>query len=284
MRIANLKDRAIVVVDENRYYDVAEQSDGRFGPGMLDVFAKWDDFVAWAGKHVPSATTPLAVAELGSVSPRAGQVFAIGLNYLDHSRETGIAVSREFPPVFPKWQSSLARPNGTVAVPAESHIDWEVELVAVIGKRARRVAIQDAMACVAGFAVGQDFSDRKVQFIGQAPQFGLAKSFEGFSPVGPWLVTPDEVGDLSALEIRCEVDGVVKQQGTLGQMIFSVPEIISILSQVVTLEPGDLIFTGTPAGVGYARKPAEFLQPGSRVVSTITGIGQIEQAVVLRQD
>lgn len=284
MRIANLNDRAIVVVDEKRYYDVAEQSLGQFGPRIGDVFAKWDEFVAWASRHTPAATVPLAVEELGPVSPRAGQVFAIGLNYLDHSRETGIAVSREFPPVFPKWQSSLARPNGQVAVPAESHIDWEVELVAVIGRRARRVATQDAMACVAGFAVGQDFSDRKVQFIGQAPQFGLAKSFEGFSPVGPWLVTPDKVGDLSNLEIRCEVDGEVKQQGTLGQMIFSVPEIVSILSQVVTLEPGDLIFTGTPAGVGYARKPAQFLQPGSRVVSTISGIGRIEQAVVLRQD
>ncbi len=283
MKFANLNQRAVVIVDDNRAYDVAQESEGRYGPDVGAVLAQWGEFAAWAAGHTPRATQPYTQAQLGAVSPQPSQIFAIGLNYQEHSNETGIAVNREFPPVFPKWQSSLAAPNGEVQVPEDSHVDWEVELVAVIGKRASRVSQQQALEHVAGFSVGQDFSDRKVQFIGQAPQFGLAKSFAGFSPVGPFLVTPDELGELAGKQIRCEVDGVVKQQGTLDQMIFSVPEIISILSQIVTLNPGDLIFTGTPSGVGYARKPPEALQPGSRVVSRIDGIGEITQTVALRR-
>ncbi len=282
MRIANLNDRATVLLPGARCYDIATESRGAYGPDITTVYENWSAFLAWSSAHEPSSTVPYSEDALKPVSPAPRQVFAIGLNYSDHAAETGLAVNREFPPVFAKWQSSLARPHGTVAVPEDSHVDWEVELVVVMGKQARDVSRTQAMDYVAGFTVGQDYSDRKVQFVGQAPQFGLAKSFAGFSPVGPALVTADEAGDLTSNRITCEVDGVLKQDGTLGQMIFPVTEIIEILSRIVTLYPGDLIFTGTPSGVGFGRSPREFLKPGQRVVSTIEGIGRISQNVVLR--
>lgn len=280
MKVANIRGQAALIVDDARACDVFAESGGRFGPAMQDLFADWPAFAAWAGSHQPRETFGWTEADLGPVSPTPGQVFAVGLNYADHSKETGLAVSREFPPVFPKWSSSIAAPNGTVSVPEDSHVDWEVELVAVVGREISNVTEAEALDHLAGFCVGQDFSDRGVQFIGSAPQFGLAKSFKGFSPVGPWIVPTDAFSPDA--RITCEVDGVVKQTGTLGDLIFPVAEVIAILSRIVTLKPGDLVFTGTPSGVGYARKPPEFLQPGSTVVSTIEGIGSIRQTVVAR--
>lgn len=281
MKIANINDHACLVLGEGQACRIAEESHGRFGPGMQDIFTHWEEFSNWAAAHHPVEKFSFSESELGTVSPCAGQVFAIGLNYDEHAKETGLDINIEFPPVFPKWSSSLAKPNGTVAVPeTDSHIDWEVELVAIVGRTGKNIPRSEAFCYLAGFSVGQDFSDREVQFTGQTPQWGLAKSFDGFSPVGPWLITPDELDRDAA--ITCTVDGVVKQSGSLDQMIFSVQDIVAILSEFVTLQPGDIIFTGTPSGVGFAREPAEYLQPGNEVISTIEGIGSIRQQVVAR--
>ncbi|MBE0463033.1 fumarylacetoacetate hydrolase family protein [Halomonas sp. AOP43-A1-21] len=282
MKVANIQGNACLILDQHLACNIADESNGQFGPTMPDLFTQWEAFSQWAASHTPSITFEWNESELEAVSPRPSQVFAIGLNYDEHSKETGIGINHEFPPVFPKWASSIANPNGTVSVPEDSHIDWEVELVAIIGQRASNVTRENAMEYVAGFAVGQDFSDRQLQFIGDAPQFGLAKSCAGFAPVGPYIVTPNELANMGEAAITCEVDGVVKQAGTLNQMIFPVADILAILSKIVTLNPGDLVFTGTPSGVGYARKPQEFLQPGSCIVSTIEGIGSIQQQVVSR--
>ncbi|EKY3917378.1 fumarylacetoacetate hydrolase family protein [Enterobacter hormaechei] len=282
MKVANINENACMVLNENRAWRIAEESQGRFGPHMPDIFLQWPEFIDWAGTHQPGEIFCFTEDELGPVSPAPGQIFAVGLNYDEHAQETGLAVNVEFPPVFPKWASSLAKPRGTLAVPdSDSHIDWEVELVAIIGREGKNIPRHEAMHYLAGFTVGQDFSDRQVQFAGETPQWGLAKSFAGFSPIGPWLVTPDELTNGKA-QISCAVNGIIKQCGTLDQMIFSVPDIIAIISGIVTLKPGDIIFTGTPSGVGFAREPAEYLQPGQVVVSTIEGIGALRQLVVAR--
>ena len=281
MKVANINHHACLVLSEGRACRISEESGGRFGSSMQDIFSDWSAFCSWAETHQPVDVFSFTEDELETVSPAPGQIFAVGLNYDEHTRETGLAPDTEFPPVFPKWASSLAKPFGTIPVPAaDSHIDWEVELVVIIGKEGQNISRDAAMQHVAGFSIGQDVSDRKVQFAGNNAQWGLGKSFAGFSPVGPWLVTPDEVQ--SAAAITCEVNGVIKQAGTLDQMIFSVQDIIAILSEIVTLKPGDIIFTGTPSGVGFSRTPVEYLQPDDVVVSSIEGIGSIRQHVVAR--
>jgi len=279
MKIANIRNQACVVLDGNRAYAISQESKGRFGPGMPEVLADWQSFIAWAADHQATETFSFTEEALGPVSPRPSQIFAIGLNYDEHSRETGLAVDKTFPPVFPKWSSSLAAPFAALALPRDASIDWEVELVAVIGRSGRNITRENALSHIAGYAIGQDFSNRPMQFIGSAPQFGLAKSHAGFSPVGPWIVTADELGDFKGRTIQCEVDGEVRQSGTLDQMIFSVSDIIAILSEIVALEPGDLIFTGTPSGVGYSRKPPLFLASGSEISSSIEGLGTIRQKI-----
>jgi 2-keto-4-pentenoate hydratase/2-oxohepta-3-ene-1,7-dioic acid hydratase in catechol pathway len=147
----------------------------------------------------------------------------------------------------------------------------------VIGRPAERVAPAEAWSHVAGLAVGQDYSEREIQMVGPAPQFSLAKSFPGFGPIGPWLVTPDELDDPDDLELVCEINGEQVQKGRTSAMVWSLPDLISVLSGVCPLRPGDVIFTGTPAGVGMARKPPRFLAAGDVVVSRIQGIGEIRQ-------
>jgi 2,4-diketo-3-deoxy-L-fuconate hydrolase len=159
-------------------------------------------------------------------------------------------------------------------------VDWEVELVVVIGRPAERVPEEKAWSCVAGVMAGQDLSERTVQLAGPVPQFSLGKSFPGFGPTGPWLVTPDELPDRDDLRLRCSVDGRVLQDGRTGDMIFSVPELVARISAVCPMLPGDLIFTGTPPGVGMGRKPPEFLRPGMTLVSTIEGLGELRNALV----
>jgi 2-keto-4-pentenoate hydratase/2-oxohepta-3-ene-1,7-dioic acid hydratase in catechol pathway len=181
--------------------------------------------------------------------------------------------------VFTKFRSCLAGPSATIELPSDK-VDWEVELVAVIGRPADRVPEEKAWSCVAGVMVGQDLSERTVQLAGPVPQFSLGKSFPGFGPIGPWLVTPDELADRDDLRLRCSVDGRVLQDGRTRDMIFSVPELVARISAVCLMMPGDLIFTGTPSGVGMGRQPPEFLRPGTTLVSTIDGLGELRNALV----
>lgn len=173
------------------------------------------------------------------------------------------------PPVFTKYVTSITGPVTEVALPPGGHTDWEVELVAVIGRRAEAVSEADAWSHVAGLAAGQDISERVVQLAGPAPQFSLGKSYPGFAPIGPWLVTPDEFDNPDDLELRCAINGKEVQKGRTRDLIFSVPALIAGLSAVLPLLPGDVIFTGTPAGVGLGRDPQRWLAAGDELVSTI---------------
>jgi 2-keto-4-pentenoate hydratase/2-oxohepta-3-ene-1,7-dioic acid hydratase in catechol pathway len=199
-------------------------------------------------------------------------VFAIGLNYRSHAEETGMDVP-SFPATFTKFPASLAGPFDDVEI-AFDMVDWEVELVAVIGKRADRVAESEAWSHVAGLTVGQDISDRTLQFAAGS-QFSLGKSRRGYGPMGPWLVTPHEVDDPDNLELGCSVNGETVQLDRTSGLIVSVPRLVADLSSVLPLYPGDVIFTGTPAGVGMARHPQRFLKPGDTLTSWIEGIGSI---------
>lgn len=276
MKLANLKGRAALITDDGAI-DLATASDGRFGPDVQALYDDWAALTAWfAGVDLPAAA-PYAEADLGSPVPEPRQVFAIGLNYRSHAEESGMAVP-EVPATFTKFPASLTGPFADVEL-AGATVDWEVELVAVIGARADRVSEADAWAHIAGLTVGQDISERTVQFAA-GNQFSLGKSYRGFGPMGPWLVTPDELADPDDLGLGCSIDGTTVQDARTSDLIFSVPHLIAELSAVLPLLPGDIIFTGTPAGVGVTAKPPRFLQVGETVETWIEGIGTIRNRFV----
>lgn len=275
MRFANVGGRAALVVGGS-VVDVETASEGRFPADPAKIFPQWQAFFDWA-KGAPSGEAkPIDNSLLGCPSPSPTQVFAIGLNYLDHAKEAGIKDVPTAPPVFTKFQTCLTGPHTRLKLPS-ANVDWEVELVAVIGKEAAAVGVDEALAYVAGLAAGQDYSERVVQAAGAMPQFSLGKSFPGFGPVGPWLVSLDELADPNDLSINCVINGQTMQASRTSNLIFSLSELVSRLSQVCTLLPGDIIFTGTPGGVGGARNPKIFLKPGDEVISTIEGIGSLRQ-------
>lgn len=281
MRIANHNSRAVLLTSEEAGVDIHAASGGRFGPDLPSLYNDWEAFAAWAnGFTSPSEDVVISRTQLGSPSPAPRQIFAIGLNYSEHAKESGFDAPEQLPPVFTKFVSSLTGPDTTVELPDGGNTDWEVELVAVIGKTASNVPAADAWAHIAGLSVGQDLSERVSQLRGPAPQFGLGKSFPGFAPVGPWLVTPDEFENPDDLELGCSLDGEELQKGRTSDLIFSIPALIQGLSRTVTLLPGDIIFTGTPAGVGVGRNPQRFIQPGETLISRIEGIGEITQTFV----
>jgi 2-keto-4-pentenoate hydratase/2-oxohepta-3-ene-1,7-dioic acid hydratase in catechol pathway len=278
MRIANLSGRLSLIVGEGAV-DVAEASGGRFGPAVQEVYERFDEFRDWAAStSIPAPGRAFDPVQLGSPAPAPRQLFAIGLNYRAHARESGFAPPPA-PAVFTKFATSIAGPHGEVHLP-EGKVDWEVELVAVIGRHTHQASEADAWRYVAGLTVGQDLSERALQMVGSAPQFSLAKSYPGFTPMGPWLVTPDELADPDDLELRCAIDGEQMQKGRTSELIFSVPALIAQLSAVLPLLPGDVIFTGTPAGVGMGRSPQRYLQPGEVLTSSIEGIGELRQTFV----
>lgn len=281
MKVANVGGRATVVQPGCRGIDVESASGARFGPDMQSVFDRWDDFRAWAESLSPDAESfAVDLTALSSPSPAPRQILAIGLNYDEHAAESGFGPVTGYPPTFTKFVSSLTGAACEVVLPEGGNTDWEVELVAVVGRQGRYISVSDAWDYVAGLSVGQDLSERVCQLEGPAPQFSLGKSFPNFSPIGPWLVTPDEVPNRDDLELGCSIDGEIVQRSRTSCMMFSVPELISRLSQVLTLFPGDVVFTGTPPGVGWGREPQRFLQPGEVLSSWIEGIGEITQRFV----
>ena len=279
MKLANVDGRLVVRLPEGDV-DVETASAGRFAADPQAVYAHWEEFRAWAdGLALGVEVTPAAEAEsLGPPVPAPGQVFAIGLNYREHAAEAGLAVP-EAPPTFTKFQSSLTGPVGDIQLP-DGDIDWEVELVAVIGREARNVSADAAWDYVAGLTVGQDLSERVAQLAGPVPQVSLAKSHPGFGPLGPVRVTTDELADPDDLELGCSINGETVQKGRTSDLVFSVPELVARLSATVTLRPGDVIFTGTPSGVGLGRSPQRFLQPDDELVSYVEGIGELRHRLV----
>jgi 2-keto-4-pentenoate hydratase/2-oxohepta-3-ene-1,7-dioic acid hydratase in catechol pathway len=281
MRIANVSGRAALLTgNEGReqVVDIDVASQGRFGPGPAEIYEYWDK--TSDNGLMTSLAAPLNRAKLGPPSPNPRQVFAVGLNYHDHAAESGMQAPTGLPPVFTKYTSSFSGPDSEVSLPAGGKVDWEVELVVIVGRSATEISTDAAWNYVAGLTVGQDISERTTQLRGPAPQFGLGKSFPGFSPQGPWLVTPEEFADPDDLELGCTIDGAEVQKGRTRDLIFSVPRLISHLSSIVTLHPGDVVFTGTPAGVGLGRSPQRFLQPGETLDSWIEGIGELHQRFV----
>lgn len=279
MKLANLDGRATIVTDAGGV-DVAEASAGRFGPGVQSLYDDWPAFVAFAGPAAAAAgatAVPIDESRLGPPAPEPRQVFAIGLNYQAHADESGMEVP-SVPATFTKFPSCLTGPRAEVAIGSDM-VDWEVELVVVLGAGARRVAAADAWGHVAGLTIGQDLSDRGVQFAA-GRQFSLGKSFTGFGPMGPYLVTPDEFADRNDLGLGCSVDGEVVQDARTGDMILDVAALIERLSAILTMMPGDVIFTGTPAGVGMGRTPKRFLAPGQVLETWIEGIGTMRNQLV----
>ena len=206
------------------------------------------------------------------------QIFAVGFNYRDHSKELQTKLPSE-PNIFTKFVSSLTGPSTTITLPSNK-TDWETELVIVVGKGGRNIQIDDAQNHIAGYMVGQDLSDRQLQFKNSNPQFSLAKSYANFSPTGPWITTTDQIDNLTNLKLTTKVNNVTKQKSTLGNLIFDDNALVSYLSKIVELYPGDLIFTGTPGGVGVGRNPQEFLQSGDYLTSQIDELGTLELSFI----
>jgi 2,4-didehydro-3-deoxy-L-rhamnonate hydrolase len=277
LRIANLHGRLVVLTPRGAV-DVHEHSHGQFPADPDANFADWDRFASWAHSIDPELGEPFDETRLGPPSPRPRQVFAVALNYAPHAAEAGLATP-VYPLIFTKFPSCIAGPTSNVPLPNGS-VDWEVELVAVIGRPASRLPAERAWSCVAGLAIGQDFSARDVQARGSAPQYSLGKSFPAFGPTGPWITTLDEFTDPDDLAIECEIDGEQVQQARTSEMLFAVPELIAYVSSICPLLPGDLVFTGTPEGTGAGRSPKRFLRPGERVTSRVEGIGSMSNLCV----
>jgi len=273
MRLGNLSGRAVVVLGD-RAVDVEGASDGAFSSDPQSAFDDWSAFASWAST-LTEGGEPFDAAALEAPVPRPRQVFAIGVNYALHAAEGGWAPDTA-PVVFTKFPSCIVGPNVVVPLP-EGNVDWEVELVVAIGAYAEKVAAADAWSHVAGLTIGQDLSERIAQMAGDRPQFSMAKSHTAFGPTGPWLVTPDEFENPDDLAIGCSVSGDQVQSSRTANMIYSVPVLIERLSAVCALYPGDLIFAGTPEGVGNRMSPQRFLGPDDVLVSTIEGIGTMEQ-------
>jgi 2-keto-4-pentenoate hydratase/2-oxohepta-3-ene-1,7-dioic acid hydratase in catechol pathway len=269
---------------------------GQEKPGMLDTAGKLRDLSATIADVNPETLAPAALDKLrkldpASLPPVAGtprlgacltqipKIVCVGLNYTDHAKETSSPIPKE-PILFMKATTSLSGPNDDVMLPKGSQKgDWEVELGIVIGSVARYVSVHDALKHVAGYCIVNDVSEREFQ-LERGGQWMKGKSADTFCPIGPWLVTADEVPDAGKLDLFCEVNGKKMQNGTTANLIFSVAHIVSYASHFMTLTPGDVIPTGTPAGVGLGMKPPVFLKAGDTMRLGITGLGEQQQKVV----
>lgn len=283
MKLANLRGRATLVVDEG-IIDVEKASNGRFSSRTDTLVGDLEELSAWFESAKPALSESIVSSnvmrdpDLGPVISQPGQVFAIGLNYRTHALEMGLTLPTK-PMVFTKFPSSVAGANATFPV-VSPKTDWESELVVVFGKKGRHVTEADALRFVAGYCVGQDLSDRELQLLGSPAQFSLGKSYENFTPFGPWLTSADEVEDPNKLAIACEVNGERQQNSNTSDMVFSVAELISYLSSVVEIRPGDIMFTGSPHGVGQGQTPPRFLTAGDVLETTIEGLGALRNVAV----
>jgi 2-keto-4-pentenoate hydratase/2-oxohepta-3-ene-1,7-dioic acid hydratase in catechol pathway len=269
---------------------------GREKPGLLDAGGRIRDLSANVDDIAGEALTPEGLARLAALDPlalplvdgaprlgpcvgRVGKFICIGLNYADHAAETGAAIPTE-PVVFAKWTSAISGPDDDVEIPRGSvKTDWEVELGVVIGKGGRYIDEADALGHVAGYCVVNDVSEREWQ-IERGGTWDKGKGCDTFGPIGPWLVTPDEAGDVGDLKMWLEVDGRRFQNGSTATMIFPVAHIIAYLSRFLSLQPGDVISTGTPPGVGLGQKPPVYLKGGEVMRLGIDGLGVQTQRVV----
>jgi len=269
---------------------------GQERPGILDAEGRIRDLSAHVDDLAGEALTPEGLARIAALDPatlplaegaprigpcvgRVGKFICIGLNYADHAAETGAAIPDE-PIVFAKWTSAICGPDDEVEIPRGStRTDWEVELGVVIGKGGRYIDEAEALSHVAGYCVINDVSEREWQ-LERGGSWDKGKGHDTHGPIGPWLVTPDEAGDVHDLKMWLDVDGRRYQDGSTATMIFKVPEIIAYVSRFLSLQPGDVISTGTPPGVGLGQKPPVFLKGGEVMRLGIEGLGEQTQKVV----
>ena len=256
--------------------DVAAATDGAFGPDLASCIARIAE-LAEAMATTSSPVVPLDTSLLGPPSPAPGQIIAIGMNYASHAEEMGLEVP-SMPAAFAKFRSALTGPIGSISLPSDT-VDYEVELVLVIGRRTEAVTPENAWDHVAGITAGQDFSERTVQ-MAAGRQFALGKSYPGFAATGPWMTTLDEFADPADVGLGCSIDGVVVQDARSSDMIIKIPELLTILSGIITLEPGDLLYTGCPAGVGMGKNPPTYLRPGQELVTWVEGVGEMRHTLV----
>ncbi len=273
------------VLEGQRIVSISRAAPG-LATDMIDLIGKWDQVhgeverIASAGEGAMDlGAMDLGARNLGAVhllAPvrRPGKIFAIGLNYADHIEESGMDAPKE-QVWFTKAVTSINGPFDTTEIPKVSQlVDYEVELVAIIGKGGKHIAAADAPSHVFGYCVGNDVTERAWQF--RTPQWALGKSFDTHAPIGPWITTSDELGNPHNLGIRCLVNGETRQASNTEHLIFNIWDQVEQLSQAMTLEPGDVIFTGTPAGVGAMMDPAQFLKAGDEVRCEIDRLGAIE--------
>jgi 2,4-diketo-3-deoxy-L-fuconate hydrolase len=274
MRLANVQGRAAVVLD-GKLVDVERATGGRLPADPMALIPQLD---ALRDVEATPDAPSLEDVRLGPPVPRPQKILGIGLNYRGHAEESGLSVPDE-PVVFAKLPSALCGPTDDIAIPAgRSRVDWEAELVVVIGRRGRGISAADAWSYVAGVTCGQDVSDREEQFRALR-QFTVAKSYDTFAPLGPVLVTPDELANPDDLAIRCRLDGEEVQSSRTSDFIFDVPTLIEWISRWITFEAGDLIYTGTPSGVGDSRQPPRYLAPGIVVETDIESVGVMRNRI-----
>ncbi len=280
MRFANVSGRACLVLD-GRAVDIAEASAGALSsdPMMTADLANHAALQALAAETDPAGWPELRQADLGPPVPRPGKIIAMALNYRGHAEEAGLAIPTE-PHVMAKFPTCICGPYDDVPIGDLQMVDYEVELVVAVGRRGKGVAAADAWRFISGLTCGNDVSDRNEQFRPPVRQFSLAKSYDAFGPIGPTMITPDEVADPDDLALSCRVDGEVRQQARTSDFIFDVGYLTAWLSRYVTLEVGDLIFTGTPGGVGDSMDPPTYLRDGQVVEITVEGVGTIRNRIV----
>jgi len=275
------KEKPGVLLDDGARVDVSavvtDYNEEFLGTDGLEKLRRWVDQNAGGLPRVAPSV------RLGAPICRPSKIVCIGLNYRDHAAETGQEVPRE-PVIFFKATSSLVGPNDNVVIPkSATKLDWEVELAFVIGKEARYVARQNALDHVAGYALHNDYSERAFQ-LERGGQWVKGKSADTFAPLGPFLATRDEIPDSGHLSLWLTVNGATRQKSNTEQMVFGVADLVSYVSQFMTLLPGDVISTGTPPGVGLGMKPPVYLKPGDVVALGIQGLGESRQEVVAYQE
>jgi 2-keto-4-pentenoate hydratase/2-oxohepta-3-ene-1,7-dioic acid hydratase in catechol pathway len=276
LRLGSLKKRAQLIVSHTNnsatVIDLERASNGKFSPDPMDAYAQWDQIRDFAST-ITDAGENVAIASLDSPVPQPRQLFAVGLNYRQHAIEFGLDIPPS-PLVFTKFPSSVGAP--CVEIPlTNTNTDWEVEMVLVVGSGGRDISQKDAWNHIAGICVGQDISNRIEQFTTNPPQFSLGKSFKNHTVYGPWVVDAHSLSNRDGLHISCTVNGREVQSSNTSDLIFSVSEIVEYLSNIVELYPGDIIYTGTPSGIGNSRQPPEFLTKGDVIVSTLESAGTI---------
>jgi 2-keto-4-pentenoate hydratase/2-oxohepta-3-ene-1,7-dioic acid hydratase in catechol pathway len=275
------KEKPGIILDEGRKCDVSS-----FGEDYDEQFFATDGpdrLKAWLSTEKETLPEIPEAVRLGPPVSRPGKIVCIGFNYRDHARETGKEIPPE-PIFFLKATSALSGPNDDLRIPRGStKTDWEVELAAVIGKRASYVEKHDALSYIAGYSLLNDYSEREFQF-SRGGQWVKGKSADTFAPLGPFLATPDEITDYKNLRIWLRVNGQTKQDSSTSNMFYDIPAILSSVTQYMTLMPGDIVCTGTPAGVGHGRKPPEYLKNGDRVEYGIESLGSASQNVTAWDD